>query len=140
MRDRRAFVTTIAGGIAALILPRSAYAHRSRVRRATHPEPRPGYTAENVATAAQLDGDADLIAIFDGIREIPQIADGIRCNCGCADWPGNYSLLSCFEGPEAMAMWCPNCQGEGRLVARMAKQGRTLDQIRAAIDARGGGA
>lgn len=139
MRDRRAFVSAIAGGLAALVLPRSAQARHYPVRRRSHPEPRDGYTAEKVATHEQLGGDPTLIEIFDGIRAIPQIADGIRCGCGCADWPDMYSLLSCYEGAQAMAKWCPICQGEGRLVARMAKQGRTLDQIRAAIDARSGG-
>lgn len=138
MRDRRAFLTAFTSAIGSLVLPGWLHVRHRRVPRKQHPEPREGYTAEKVATAEQLGGDPDLIAIFDGIRAVPQIADGIRCSCGCADWAGMYSLLSCYEGPDAMAMWCPICQGEGRLVARMAKRGRTLDQIRAAIDARGG--
>ena len=71
------------------------------------------------------------------MREIPQIVDGIRCQCGCADLPGFYSLLSCYES-EGMARWCEICQGEGRLAARLYKTGKTLDEIRAAIDARFG--
>jgi hypothetical protein len=51
--------------------------------------------------------------------------------------PGYYSLLSCFEG-DAMARSCPICQGEGRLVARLHKEGKTLDEIRAAVDAKYG--
>jgi hypothetical protein len=35
-----------------------------------------------------------------------------------------------------MARACPICQGEGRLAARLHKEGKTLDQIREAIDAR----
>ena len=72
---------------------------------------------------------------FEAVREIPQVVDGIRCNCGCAEIPGFYSLLSCYEGG-GMARICEICQGEGRLAARLYKSGKTLDEIRTAIDAR----
>jgi hypothetical protein len=35
-----------------------------------------------------------------------------------------------------MALHCQVCQTEGRMVVRLHQAGRTLDQIRAAIDAR----
>ena len=66
------------------------------------------------------------------------MADGIRCQCSCADLPDYYSLLTCYEGPDAMARHCEMCQAEGRLVTRLHRSGRTLDQIRKAIDARFG--
>lgn len=103
----------------------------------THPEPRPGITSANVLTAEQLASAPNAIDVFDQVREIPQIVDGIRCQCGCADLPGFYSLLSCYES-EGMARYCPICQGEGRLAYRLHKGGKTLDEIRAAIDARFG--
>ncbi len=71
------------------------------------------------------------------VREIPEVVDGIRCQCGCADSPGYYSLLSCYEG-DAMAKGCPICQGQGRLAHRLHKAGKTLDEIRSAIEARYG--
>ena len=37
-----------------------------------------------------------------------------------------------------MARICEICQGEGRLAARLYKSGKTLDEIRTAIDARYG--
>jgi hypothetical protein len=37
-----------------------------------------------------------------------------------------------------MARSCPICQGEGRVAVRMAKAGKSLDEIRAAIDAQYG--
>jgi len=94
-------------------------------------------TAANVLTHEQLANAPHAIDVFDLVREIPQIVDGIRCQCGCADLPGFYSLLSCYES-EGMARWCEICQGEGRLVSRLHKAGKTLDEIRAAIDARFG--
>ena len=67
---------------------------------------------------------------------MPEIADGIRCRCGCADSPGYRSLLSCYEGADAMARECHTCQGEAKLAARLKKDGKSLDEIRAAIDAK----
>jgi hypothetical protein len=110
---------------------------RPALARGPHPTPRPGITGEKVLVREQLGDHPKLIELFDQIREIPQIVDGIRCYCGCAEQPGIYSLLSCFEG-DAMARACPMCQGQGRLSARLFKAGKTLDEIRVAIDARYG--
>jgi len=63
--------------------------------------------------------------------------NGIRCNCGCAELPGFYSLLSCYESA-GMARLCPICQGQGRMAYRLFTSGKTLDEIRVAIDARYG--
>lgn len=135
MTTRRAFLSTTLAGM--LTLGGAPRRHRCRVapRRGPHPEPRPGVDASRVLTADDLDHDARLVELYDGIRAIPQIADGIRCQCGCADLPGYYSLLTCYE-EGGMAMWCQICQTEGRMVARLHRAGRTLDQIRRAIDAR----
>lgn len=130
--SRRQFLTACATAAAAmLVAPRGARA------RGPHPTPRPGITGDKVLTHEQLADSTDLIPLFDDVRQIPQIVDGIRCNCGCAGTPGKYSLLSCYEG-DAMAKMCVICQGEGRLAARLAKAGKTLDEIRIAIDAQFG--
>lgn len=102
-----------------------------------HPTPRPGITAAKVVAATQLSAWPHLQQLFDGIRAIPAIADGIRCSCGCAELPEYYSLLSCFEGA-AMATICPICQGAGKLTVRLYGEGRRLEQIRAAVDAQFG--
>lgn len=99
-----------------------------------HPTPRPGITGTRVLTAAQLtDVDPAVVRIFDMVREIPQVVDGIFCHCGCEDMPDHYSLLSCFERA-GMAQGCVICQGEGRTAYQLHQQGKTLEQIRAAID------
>ncbi len=103
-----------------------------------HPTPRPGITSAKVMTAEQLARSPAVIELFDQIRQIPQIVDGIRCHCGCADLEGYYSLLTCFETPAAMARHCLICQGQARLVFQLHQSGQTLDQIRDAIDARFG--
>ena len=117
-----------------LLPPRAGNGRRS----AGHPTPRAGITAAKVLPAAQLEVGADVAAIFEQIREIPAVADGIRCQCSCADQPDYYSLLTCFEGAEAMALHCEICQAQGRLASRLHRTGKTLDQIRKAIDARFG--
>ena len=102
-----------------------------------HPKPRPGIDASKVLAADKLRDSPRVLLAFDEVRRIPQIVDGIRCHCGCAGAPGFYSLLSCFEG-EAMARMCDICRGHGRLAFRLHKAGKSLDEIRAAIDDRYG--
>lgn len=82
---------------------------------------------------AELEGNADAIRIFDLVRQIPGVVDGIHCHCGCGEVPGYYSLLSCYEG-DGMARYCEICSGEGELAAKLHGKGKTLDQIRVAID------
>ena len=127
--SRRAFASTFAAAAASIVLPLRASAAPS------HPDPRPGITGRGVLTGEQLARTPKLIPLFDGIREIPEIADGIRCNCGCTDLPELRSLLSCFEG-RGMARDCIVCQGQARLAIRLHKEGKTLAQIRTAIDAK----
>ena len=116
-------------------LPRVALAW-PRGRPGPHPEPRPGITAERVLTHDQIH-DAELRPVYDMVREIPHIVDGIRCHCGCADITGYYSLLTCYED-NGMAQHCLICQGQAKLVHRLHKDGWSLDGIRAAVDARFG--
>jgi len=78
----------------------------------------------------------DAVPAYDEARTIPEILDGIRCQCGCAEQPGHRSLLSCYE--DGMAMDCDICQGQARLAYRLHGKGRTLAQIRSAIDSRYG--
>ena len=140
--SRRAFVAAGIGAFATLLASSAvARAHapacaRGKRTGGPHPEPRPGITGEKVATKEQLTDVAALIPLFDTVRAIPEIADGIRCHCGCADMPGYRSLLSCYEGSDAMARECRTCQGQARLAGRLHKEGKSLDEIRAAIDAK----
>ena len=137
--SRRAFLGRLSGVVMGIVpgarlLPRTA---RPWPTSGPHPVPRPGISAANVLTHEQLAESPDLIPVFDQVREIPGVVDGIRCQCGCADLEGYYSLLSCYEGT-AMARHCQICQGQARLAHRLYKAGKTLDEIRSAIDARYG--
>jgi hypothetical protein len=124
----------------AVVLPGRAFAaprHRPRGL-GPHPTPRPGITAAKMMTPAELAKRSDVADAFEAVRAIPQVVDGLRCHCGCAEIPGFYSLLSCYEGTGAMALICPICQGEGRMAARLHKDGATLTEIREALDAKYG--
>ena len=128
--SRRRFGQLFATAVAALAFPQRAHAQR-----VAHPTPRAGVTGEKVASAARLKDFPSLQELFDGIRAAPSVADGIRCTCGCANVPGFYSLLSCYEGDDAMALGCPICKATGRLVVRLHTAGKSLTDIRAAVDA-----
>jgi len=106
--------------------------------RVTHPEPRPGIDASEVMTSDSVAAFGDeVVSVYEMVREMPHIADGIGCACGCAALPNYRSLLTCFY-PTGMAMGCAICQGEAKLAYRRFQEGQTLDQIRRAIDARFG--
>lgn len=132
---RRGFLASVTGGVLlAAVAPAQLYARLAQ-RSFRHPEPR-----SDVDGSAVLEGTEvrpDLAEVFDGIREMPHIADGIGCHCGCSAMPGMRSLLSCYEDM-GMAQFCVICEGEGRLAVKLHGEGRSLDEIRAAIDRRFG--
>jgi hypothetical protein len=132
--SRREFVHGLLGAIGVVMLsPRPAFAGHEGVF--AHPEPRAEVDGSSVLAAADVrPDDAEL---FDGVRAIPHIADGIGCHCGCGAMPDMRSLLSCYEGI-GMAQFCVICAGEGRLAIDLHAEGRSLDEIREAIDRRFG--
>jgi len=138
-QSRRHFLASAVAALAAAALPRRAGAQPSVLPSAAlthqHPTPRAGIDASKVLTADELTKFPDAVPIFDMIRQIPEVADGIRCHCGCAGHPGFYSLLSCFE-KGGMGTYCQTCHDEAKLVFDLHKQGKTLDEVRAAICAK----
>lgn len=142
MISRRSLIRLLSTAPAALALglrPRPARA--ASVALLPHPEPREGITGDEVISAEQLRSEGhpdDVIALYDGIRAMPEVADGLACYCGC-ELMGNRSLLTCYH-PTGMARGCAICQGEARMAIRMHAEERSLDDIRRAIDARYAGA
>ena len=138
-QSRRHFLGGCGTLFAAVMMPNVAEAAKHlRHRSDPHPKPRRGITGAKVATHEQLAGKPKLVELFDSVREVPEVIDGIRCNCGCSHNEGFYSLLSCYEGKDAMAKECAVCQGQGRLAVRLHKAGKSLDEIREAVDAKFG--
>lgn len=127
---RRSFLGALGAAFASSLFPLRITSAATR-----HPTPRPGVTGEFVLKKKELERTPELIPLFDAIRRIPRTADGIKCSCGCSNMSFEfYSLLSCYE-KNGMAVNCGTCQKLGRLVVKMQKEGKTLDQIRAAVDA-----
>jgi Protein of unknown function with PCYCGC motif len=139
-QSRRRFLGACGALVTAAIAPGvlEAAIPKHRHGSSPHPTPRPGITGVNVATHEQLADKPQFIELFDSVRNVPEVIDGIRCNCGCADNKGFYSLLTCYEGKDAMAKGCTVCQGQGRLATRLHKLGKSLAEIRAAVDAKFG--
>lgn len=132
--SRRQFLLLVPVVAAAVVRGQLWAAPAHRLMQGTHPEPRPGVDASRVLTREQLTDHPKAIPVFDMVRTIPRVVDGIRCHCGCGELPEKHSLLSCFEG-DGMARMCQVCQDQARLAYKLSRQGKTLNQIRAAIDA-----
>jgi hypothetical protein len=129
---RRAMLGALARACAGLLIAGRASARAT----GPHPDPRPGIDASHLPAPEKVAEHPDAVPAYDEARTIPEILDGIRCQCGCAEQPGHRSLLSCYE--DGMAMDCDICQGQARLAYRLHGKGRTLAQIRSAIDSRYG--
>jgi Protein of unknown function with PCYCGC motif len=134
---RRAAASLLALAGVSLVRPADGKAavRVARLASGTHPTPRPRIDASKVLTRAQLTEHPAAEPVFAMVRKIPHVVDGIRCQCGCAELPEFYSLLSCYE-TDGMAQHCVICQGEAKLAYQMHEQGKSLDEIRAAIDER----
>jgi hypothetical protein len=131
MITRRRFLALIPlAALALLARPRSLRAGTDGPK---HPTPRPGITAARVLPDAKLTEES-AAPVYAMVRQIPQVVDGIRCNCGCADLEGFYSLLTCFE-EGGMAQHCTVCQGQAKLAYKLHAEGWSLSGIRKAIDA-----
>jgi len=134
MATRRDFLRLFPVGAAVALTGRPMPVRASLV----HPEPRLGIDGSGVLTRENLAAfPEEILILYDMVRTIPHIADGIGCACGCAALPGYRSLLTCYS-QGGMAMGCAICQGEARLAYRRHEAGDDLEQIRRAIDARFG--
>lgn len=132
MISRRAALGRMAGLFAtSLAAPASL---ERRPGELSHPDPRPGITAEKVLPDDRLPDKKRVREAFAAAREFPELFDGICCACGCEK--EHRSLLSCFESQQPTGCW--GCQEEAFLISRMAKEGKTLDDIRKAVDKKWG--
>jgi hypothetical protein len=98
-----------------------------------HPTPREGVHAGHVVDAARYAGHSRVEAAYRKAAEIPQVLDGLYCHCDCSQHSGHYSLLDCFRDDHAAR--CDVCMSEAELAHRMTQEGKSLDEIRTAIDA-----
>lgn len=99
-----------------------------------HPAPRPGITGANVLRADSVPERAR--EVYTIAARIPHVLDGLFCHCECHEREGLRSLLECFE--EEMGTTCAICQNQAEVAGEMHDDGKSLAQIRAAIDRRWG--
>jgi len=134
MGTRRTFVQQLAGIILTGAGPREAFSLARRDRRPglPHPDPRPGITGENVLPESELGTKRRVLEAYEAARTHPEIFDGVYCACRCDKSMNHRSLLSCFESRQAIG--CMACREEAELVGRLASDGKTLEEIRLAVD------
>ena len=107
------------------------HGHAPAAGKTRHPAPRPGITAARVLPADSVQGERAR-EVYTMAARIPSLLDGLYCHCDCHERDGLRSLLECFHSE--MASSCGICQGQARLAYEMQQDGKSLSQIRKAID------
>jgi hypothetical protein len=97
-----------------------------------HPEPREHIAHDHVASAERYSTYPRVARTYALVAEIPHVIDGIYCYCACSEHSGHYSLLDCYRDDHAAR--CDVCLSEADMAHQMHRDGRSLDEIRAAID------
>jgi hypothetical protein len=101
---------------------------------ASHPEPRARITAELVVPSSRYSSEPEIARVYGMAARIPNVLDGLYCHCDCSKHADHRSLLTCFESDHGSM--CDICLGEAELAYNMTQQGKSLEDIRTAIDAR----
>jgi hypothetical protein len=104
----------------------------TRGANAGHPAPRAGLTAADVAPASRYAAYPRIAEVYEMAAQIPGVLDGLYCHCDCSRHSDHRSLLTCFQDDHGAA--CDVCLTEAALAFRMTTEGRSLKEIRAAVD------
>jgi hypothetical protein len=113
--------------LALMILPTMSFSSGDH-----HPEPREHIGHDHVESAAHYAAYPRVANTYAMVARIPHVIDGIYCYCACSEHSGHYSLLDCFK--DAHASRCDVCLSEASMAFRMDQDGRSLGEIRQAID------
>ena len=134
MPTRRRFLLQLSALVASPGFWRSAHAEGLTLEPGgfPHPDPRPGITAALVLAESDLPDRRRVRQAYAAARAHPELFDGVFCACRCDTSMEHRSLLSCFESRQPVG--CMACREEAELVAKMARDGKTLDEIRRAVD------
>jgi hypothetical protein len=85
-----------------------------------------------VAPAARYAAYPRIAEVYAMAAQIPHVLDGIYCYCDCSKHSDHRSLLTCFQDDHGAA--CDVCLTEAALAFRMVGEGRSLKEIRKAVD------
>jgi hypothetical protein len=99
---------------------------------ADHPDPRAGLTAADVDSPEKYAAYPRVREIYTMAAQIPQVLDGLYCHCDCSKHSNHRSLLTCFQDDHGAA--CDVCLTEAALAYDMTRQGKSLKEIRRAVD------
>jgi hypothetical protein len=126
----------VVAGAAAVALAAVVFVVSPQPAAGAHPDPRPGVTAERVLTDVAIPRTPGAAEAYAAARAAAATLDGVYCHCDCSKHSGHRSLLTCFESEHGAS--CDICMGEAVMAAQLAGRGTSLQEIRAAIDARFG--
>jgi hypothetical protein len=98
-----------------------------------HPTPRAGLTRADVESPARYAAYPRIAEVYEMAAQIPEVLDGLYCYCDCSKHSDHRSLLTCFQDDHGAA--CDVCLTEAALAYRMTQDGRSLEEIRGAVDA-----
>jgi hypothetical protein len=93
--------------------------------------PPDGAPPNRVLDAARF-ADPKTRAAYAAAKQYAHVLEGIYCHCHCRENIGHRALVECFETDHATD--CDICQTEAMVAARMAAEGRSVDEIQQAID------
>jgi hypothetical protein len=119
----------VALGVVALVLGLATTPQANAVE---HPDPRTDITAAGVASSSRYAEYPRIAAVYEMAAEIPEVLDGLYCHCDCSLHSGHRSLLDCFHDDHGAG--CDICLDEAALAHRMTAEGRSLKEIRRAVD------
>ena len=120
--------TVIALGVIVLVLGLAM----TRTANAHHPEPREDVATVEVASSSRYASYPRIAQVYEMAAEIPHVLDGMYCHCDCSLHSNHRSLLTCFEDDHGAA--CDVCLTEAALAYQMTSEGRSLKEIRKAVD------
>jgi hypothetical protein len=131
-RRPRAAVPWIIAGVAAAGLV--AVLVTSRAGPPAHPEPRADaeQAGAGVMPPSFFASNPRVRQAYQTAREIPVALDGLYCYCQCKEHLGHRSLLICFHSQHGAG--CDVCIDEAVRAGEMIRDGRSLADIRTAID------
>jgi hypothetical protein len=121
----------VVAGLAVVVLVLGLVA--TRTANGHHPTPRTGLTAADVVSPERYAAYPRIAEVYAMAAEIPTILDGLYCHCDCSIHSDHRSLLTCFQDDHGAA--CDVCLTEAALAFRMIGDGKSLKQIRRAVDA-----
>jgi hypothetical protein len=73
-------------------------------------------------------------AAYQIAKEIPEVLDSLHCYCECKKNFGHKSLLSCYVDDHGA--YCDICMDEAFMAYELHKQGKSVAEIRRAVDER----